>query len=130
MHILSFGVNQSVLLGFESLSLSGWGGDAAHHTASVLGAFGDLCSFGFFRTNEDVGYHHNFKSAQSKDILVMHAEGQQGGLEYDLRRLMTQTWDPDRNPDAPRDARLAIKSEAGVVWCRESRKRVLGAEAL
>ena len=38
---------------------------------------------------------HDFQEASSKSILVAHAEGRQGGLEYDLRRSLTEFWDPN-----------------------------------
>ena len=41
---------------------------------------------------------HDFQKATEKDILVMHAEGKQGGLEYDLRRAITELWDPEFLP--------------------------------
>ncbi|KAJ8601494.1 hypothetical protein CTAYLR_006713 [Chrysophaeum taylorii] len=36
----------------------------------------------------------DFSPHNPKDILLMHAEGRQGGMEYNLRRDMTIHWDP------------------------------------
>lgn len=47
---------------------------------------------------------HAFQAAESKDVLVMHAEGKQGGMEYHLRRAMTLYWDKNFAPVHPIDS--------------------------